>query len=135
MNMKPSIFTPKKESLKAKLNWHDYDLIFSIWDLNKVKIEKTMSKDKTKVIERIQARIKPENRQFVQKALEISYQIQYILEKKGWSQKDLAEKLEMSESEISKILSGLQDITLKTLSKIEVVLGEEIIDTPIKASQ
>ena len=135
MNMKPSMFTPKKENLKAKLNWNDYDLIFPIWDLNKVKIEKTMSKDKTKVIERIQARIKPENRQFVQKTLEISYQIQYILEKKGWSQKDLAEKLEMSEGEISKILSGLQDITLKTLSKIEVVLGEEIIDTPIKASQ
>ena len=94
-----------------------------------------MNKDRGKVIKRIQARIKPENRQFVQKALEISYQIQYILEKKGWSQEDFAEKLEIPESEISKILSGLQDITLKTLSQIEVVLGEEVIVTPIKASQ
>jgi ribosome-binding protein aMBF1 (putative translation factor) len=94
-----------------------------------------MNKDRTKVIERILARIKSENRQFVRKNLEISCQISYILEKRGWSQKDLAEKLEVSESEISKILSGLQDITLKTLSKIEVVLGEKIIDTPRKAPQ
>jgi len=93
-----------------------------------------MSKDRAKVIERIQARIKPENRQFVRNNLEISRQISYILEKKGWSQKDLSEKLEVPEGEISKILSGLQNITLKTLSNIEVVLDEKVIITPKKTS-
>jgi ribosome-binding protein aMBF1 (putative translation factor) len=94
-----------------------------------------MIKDRTKVIERIQARIEPENRQFVRKNLEISRQISYIPEKKGWSQKYLAEKLEIPEREISNVLCGLQDVNLKTLSNIEVVLEEEVLITPKKISQ
>ncbi len=92
-----------------------------------------MSKDRTKVIERIQARTKPENKQFVRKNLEISYQISQLMKEKGWSQKGLAKRLDKTPSEVSNILSGLHNITLKTLSKIEVVLNEEIITTPIEA--
>jgi len=92
-----------------------------------------MSKDRTKVIERIQARTKPENKQFVRKNLEISYQISQLMKEKGWSQKDLAKKLDKTPSELSKILSGLHNITLKTLSKIEAVLNQEVITTPIEA--
>jgi len=92
-----------------------------------------MKKDRSKVIERIQARIKPENRQFVRKNLEISQQISHLLEERGWAQKDLARVLGKQESEISKILSGLHNITLKTLTKIEVVLDGEVIITPLEA--
>ena len=92
-----------------------------------------MSKDRSKVIERIKDRTKPENRLFIRKNLEISQQISHLLEEKGWSQKDLAKKLGKQESEVSKILSGLHNITLKTLSRIESVLDQEIITTPLEA--
>ena len=92
-----------------------------------------MNKDRSKVIERIKDRTRPENRLFVRKNLEISQQISHILEEKNWDQKDLAEKLGKQESEVSKILSGLHNITLKTLSKIESVLDQEVITTPLEA--
>ena len=90
-------------------------------------------KDKTKVIDRIRARTKPENVQFIQKNLEISHQIAVRLEEKGWSQKELARQLGKQESEVSKILSGRHNITLNTITKIEAIFDEDIIVTPIEA--
>jgi transcriptional regulator with XRE-family HTH domain len=63
---------------------------------------------------------------FVKKSLDIAETIHAILETKGISQKELATKLGKSESEISKWLSGLHNFTLKSLAKLEVVLGEDI---------
>jgi len=94
-----------------------------------------MSKDKTTVVERIRAKIQPENRIFIQKNLEISEQISVLLKAKGWSQKDLALRLGKSESEVSKLLSGLHNLTLKSIVKLEVQLGSDIITTPLEASK
>jgi ribosome-binding protein aMBF1 (putative translation factor) len=62
--------------------------------------------------------------------LDISEQVMEHLEKKGWTQKDLASKLGKSEAEVSKWLSGIHNLTLKSISKMESVLGEHIIMTP-----
>jgi len=94
-----------------------------------------MSKDKTKVVERLRAKIQPENRIFVQKNLQISEQISALLKGKGWTQKDLALRLGKSESEVSKLLSGLHNLTLKSIVKLEVQLGSDIIITPLEASK
>lgn len=94
-----------------------------------------MSKDKTSVVERLSAKIQPENRIFIQKNLEISEQISTLLRSKGWSQKDLALRLGKSESEVSKLLSGLHNLTLKSIVKLEVQLGSDIITTPLEASK
>jgi len=94
-----------------------------------------MSKDKTSVVERLRAKIQPENRIFIQKNLEISEQITTLLRSKGWSQKDLALRLGKSESEVSKLLSGLHNLTLKSIVKLEVQLGSDIITTPLVASK
>jgi len=94
-----------------------------------------MKKDKTAVVERLRAKIQPENRIFVQKNLEISEQIQTLLKAKGWSQKDLAIRLGKSESEVSKLLSGLHNLTLKSIVKLEVQLGHDIITTPLEATK
>ena len=94
-----------------------------------------MKKDRAIVIERIRARTKPENKQFVQKNLEISRQISALLEEKGWNQKVFAQKLGKQESEVSKILSGLHNITLKSIAKMESVLNKDIITTPLEASK
>lgn len=70
---------------------------------------------------------------FVDKNLNISQQIHALLEEKGWSQKDLAEALGKSSAEISKWLSGSHNLTLRSITKMEAVLDDDIILTPIKA--
>jgi transcriptional regulator with XRE-family HTH domain len=94
-----------------------------------------MSKDKQAVVERLRAKISPENRIFVRKNLAISEQINFLLEEKGWSQKEFARHLGKTGSEVSRLLSGLQNITLKSIAKMEAVLGAEIILTPLEAAQ
>jgi transcriptional regulator with XRE-family HTH domain len=72
----------------------------------------------------------PEIKKFVDKNLEISDYISELLEAKGLSQKDLAEKTGKNQSEISKWISGLHNLTLKSIIKMELAIGEEIITTP-----
>jgi len=71
---------------------------------------------------------------FVDKSLDIVVQIHEIMERKGKTQKDLANALGKKESEISKWLSGWHNLTIKTIAKIEAVLGEDIIIIPMKIS-
>lgn len=71
-----------------------------------------------------------DNKIFVDKSLEIASFIGKILEKKGLKQKDLAQLMGKSEAEISKLLAGLHNYTLRSLAKIEAVLDEQIICTP-----
>ena len=94
-----------------------------------------MKKDKTKVVERLRAKITDENRIFVKKNLAISEQISLILKEKGWTQKQLAQKLGKNESEVSKLLSGLHNLTLKSIAKLEAELGSDIIVTPLEACE
>lgn len=89
-----------------------------------------MTKDKSAVVERLRAKIQPYNQIFVRKNLEISDQISDLLKEKGWSQKELALRLGKTESEVSKLLSGLHNLTLRSLAKIEVVLENDVIVTP-----
>jgi transcriptional regulator with XRE-family HTH domain len=50
-----------------------------------------------------------------------------LLEKLDGKQSELAKKLNKNESEISKWLSGIQNFTLFTISKLEEAFGEPII--------
>ncbi len=92
-----------------------------------------MKKDRSKVVERLRKKIKPENRIFIQKNLAISEQLQSILEQKGWTQKDLARKMGKHESEISKWMTGLHNLTVQSISLMEASLESEIIITPLEA--
>ena len=69
---------------------------------------------------------------FIDNSMRIADQIHSILERQGRTQKDLADMLGKRESQISKWLSGTHNFTLKSLSKIENVLNEKIISTPIQ---
>jgi len=64
---------------------------------------------------------------FVSKSIEISDKIQKILKKNQLTQKQLSVKLEKKESEISKWVAGSHNFTLKTITKIESILNEELI--------
>lgn len=75
-----------------------------------------------------------DEQQFINKNLDITEQIYAYLAEKGWSQSDLAEKLGKKNSEISKWLSGTHNLTLKSITKLETMLGKDIITTPQKIS-
>jgi transcriptional regulator with XRE-family HTH domain len=71
----------------------------------------------------------------VSKSMATAKQISRILEEQGKSQKDLANLLGKKESEISKWLQGTHNFTYKTICRIEIVLGEQIIFTADQAIQ
>ena len=69
---------------------------------------------------------------FVDKSLEIADFIFWAMEQKGMKQKDLAEKMGKSEAEISKLLAGMHNYTLRSIAKIEAALGQSVICIPVK---
>lgn len=87
-----------------------------------------MIKMKTnKILNEIRGHISPD----VKKQLEISVclanRVYDILEKKSMTQKDLAKLLGKTETEVSRWLSGTHNMTIATIAKISVALGEDII--------
>lgn len=76
--------------------------------------------------------VAPASKLFAKKSLDVVDQIHHILEQKNMTQKDLAQKLGKSESEISKWLSGGHNITLKTIAKLEIALDATILTTPLR---
>lgn len=71
-----------------------------------------------------------DSRIFVDRSLEIAHHIFQLMEQKGMKQKDLAIKLGKSEAEVSKWLAGMHNYTLRSLAKLEVALGSEVITVP-----
>lgn len=60
-------------------------------------------------------------------SLQIADRIDAILRRKGLQQKDLADRLGKTESEISKWMRGTHNFTIQTISKIETALEEQLI--------
>jgi len=67
---------------------------------------------------------------FVDKSLEIADYIFLLMEHRGMKQKDLADKMGKSEAEVSKLLGGMHNYTLRSIAKIEAALGSTVICTP-----
>ena len=70
---------------------------------------------------------RPEIAKLVEKNLAIANKIQELLNDRGLKPADLARLLEKKPSEISKWLTGTHTFTTKTITKIETVLGVDII--------
>lgn len=64
---------------------------------------------------------------FVSRSFDIVDRIHEILLSKNLDQKDLATLLGKQESEISKWMSGTHNFTIKTITRIEKVLGASIV--------
>lgn len=67
---------------------------------------------------------------FVRLRADIVVRVHRILEKRGFTQKQLADLLEKHPSEISKWLGGEHNFTLRSLAKLEAELGEPIVLVP-----
>ncbi len=83
---------------------------------------------RSKIARRIQNETPEEVRIFVRQYTDIVVRINEILQKKGYTQKGLAERLKKKPSEINKWLKGTHNLTLKTIAKLEAELGEPIIE-------
>ena len=57
----------------------------------------------------------------------IARRIHEVLQRKGWSQADLARATGKRESIVSRWMSGTHNFTIQTLSEIETALGEDIL--------
>ena len=89
---------------------------------------------RSKIAQKIIEETPNEVKIFVRKYGDIVVRIHQILKEKGINQKELAERLEKTPSEISKWLSGDHNFTLRSLARIEAELGIDIIYVPKKDS-
>ena len=80
-----------------------------------------------KILDEIRCKISPEVKKQLEISVGIANRVYDILEKKGMSQKDLAQLLGKTETEVSRWLSGTHNMTIATIAKISVALGEDII--------
>lgn len=69
----------------------------------------------------------PEIAKLVEKNLAIANKLHEMLDERGLKAADLARMLKKTPSEISKWLTGTYNFTTKTISEIEIILGEDII--------
>ncbi len=74
--------------------------------------------------------ISPESKQQIELSVAIANRIYEILEIKGMTQKDLAQRLGKTETEVSRWLSGTHNLTLSTICKIYTALGEDLVTVP-----
>ena len=83
---------------------------------------------RSKVAKRIQEETPEEVRIFVRQYTDIVVRVNELLRQKGYTQKELAERMNKKPSEISKWLKGNHNLTLKTIAKLEAELGAPIIE-------
>ena len=85
---------------------------------------------RSKILEEILNETPEDVKIFVDWYADLLININRILDKKGISQKQLAQQLDKSPSEISKWLHGEQNFTLRSLAKLQAELGEILLEIP-----
>ena len=83
-----------------------------------------------RIMDEIRSTITPEMKLQMEMSVAIANRIYEILEAKGMTQKELAQKLGKTETEVSRWMSGTHNLTLSTICKISAALGEEIVIVP-----
>lgn len=71
---------------------------------------------------------KPEIARFVEKNLALTEKINSVLKERGIQKGQFAEMLGKKPSEISKWLSGTHNLTIKSITKMEAVLGVDLVN-------
>ena len=72
-----------------------------------------------------------ENSGWLKKSAMLSLAVEQLLKDKGMSKQVFAEKLGVTPPQVTKLLSGKENLGLKTIARMEEVLGEEIISVPL----
>jgi DNA-binding phage protein len=74
--------------------------------------------------------VSKEQQELIEKELAIAVRIQDLITEQGITKRDLARKAGMKESQLSRILSGNTNLTLKTIVKLECALGASLAVVP-----
>ena len=95
---------------------------------NKEKFLALVSKEETKTIERAKTRLA--NKSYSKISNLIAFEILERLDELGWSQRRLAEKMNVSPQQVNKWVKGNENFTIATLARLGEVLGIELIQVP-----
>lgn len=80
-----------------------------------------------RIMDEIRGTIPPALKMQMELSVAIANRIYDILKEKDMSQKEFARLMGKTETEISRWLSGTHNLTLATLCKISVALGEDVV--------
>lgn len=94
---------------------------------NKDKFNQLVSGEDNKTLADVKKRIK--NRAMLRESQQIALKVLMKLDDFGWSQKDLAKAMEVTPQQITKIVSGKENLTIETQIKLQ-----HILDIPVLAS-
>ena len=83
-----------------------------------------------RIMDEIRRDISPEMKLQMELSVAIANRIYNILERRGMSQKDFAQLMGKTETEVSRWLSGTHNLTMATICRISTALGEDIIQVP-----
>ena len=91
----------------------------------KQKLQSLVSKEKTETLNKNKDRIK--NREMLRESQQIAIKVLMKLDELGWAQKDLAREMQVSPQQITKIVSGKENLTIETQIKIQNILKIPIL--------
>ena len=91
---------------------------------------KMNAKKTNSILQAIREDISPEMKARMELSVAIANRIYTLLEREGLSQKDLARMLGKTETEVSRWLSGMHNLTIGSIAKVMVALEEDIIIVP-----
>lgn len=94
---------------------------------NKEKFLALISDKDNSTLEQVEYRIK--NRDMLKESQKIAIKILLRLDELGWKQKDLAQEMKVTPQQISKIVSGKENMGIETQIRLQ-----SILDIPILAS-
>jgi plasmid maintenance system antidote protein VapI len=94
---------------------------------NKDKFNQLVSGEDNRTLADVNKRIK--NRAMLRESQQIAIKVLMKLDEFGWSQKDLAKAMEVTPQQITKIVSGKENLTIETQIKLQ-----HILDIPVLAS-
>ncbi len=94
---------------------------------NKEKFLALVSAENDDTLEKNSERVK--NRAMLRESQLIAMKVLMKLDELGWSQKELAKRMDVSPQQITKIVSGKENLTIETQIKLQTIL-----DIPVLAS-
>lgn len=92
---------------------------------NKEKFLQLVSGEDTKTIAEVKQRIK--NRAMLLESQHIALKVLMKLDDLGWAQKDLAKAMDVSPQQITKIVSGKENMTIETQIKLQNILNIPVL--------
>lgn len=99
-------------------------------EANREKFNKLVNSTNTELLEEIDNRVSDRN--WLRKSNRIATKVLMALKEQKMSQKDLAEKMNVSPQYINKLVKGGENFTIETLTKLEDILDIAIFADPIR---